>query len=352
MKEIAEIYGQMLETFEEKTGFAMDDTADLAVRLYAAAAQLQALYIYADWALTQSFPQCAAGQYLDYHAQLRGITRKSGHKAEGVLRFRLESARQDALTIPAGVVCTTAGLVRFVTTEEGVIPAGALYADVAAEAEAVGTAGNVPAQSVTFLTKAPTGVSGVTNPAAFQGGSGDEDDESLRERILDSFLRLPNGANAVFYELRALSHKGVDAVRVIPRDRGIGTVGVVVAAPDGAPKQALLDEIQQDLDSVREIAVDVQVMAPELQSVDVTVKLWPKQKTSFADASAAVQTALRAFFTGSLLGRAVYRAQLGKAVLDTGMVENYQIVEPAADIAENARALPQLGTLTILEGEE
>ena len=84
----------------------------------------------------------------------------------------------------------------------------------------------------------------------------------------------------------------MDAVRVIPRDRGIGTVGVVVAASDGAPKQALLDEIQQDLDSVREIAVDVQVMAPELQSVDVTVKLWPKQKTSFADASAAVQTAL------------------------------------------------------------
>ena len=81
MKEIAEIYGQMLETFEEKTGFAMDDTADLAVRLYAAAAQLQALYIYADWALTQSFPQCAAGQYLDYHAQLRGITRKGGHNA-------------------------------------------------------------------------------------------------------------------------------------------------------------------------------------------------------------------------------------------------------------------------------
>ncbi len=65
-----------------------------------------------------------------------------------------------------------------------------------------------------------------------------------------------------------------------------------------------------------------------------------------------MQTALRAFFTSSLLGRAVYRAQLGKAVLDTGMVENYQIVEPAADIAENARALPQLGTLTILEGEE
>ena len=77
MKEISELYEGMLETFEEKTGFAMEDTADLAVRLYAAAAEIQALYIYADWALTQSFPQSAAGKYLDYHGQLRGITRKS-----------------------------------------------------------------------------------------------------------------------------------------------------------------------------------------------------------------------------------------------------------------------------------
>ena len=350
MKEISELYEGMLETFEEKTGFAMEDTADLAVRLYAAAAELQALYIYADWALTQSFPQSASGTYLDYHGQLRGIARKSGHKAEGVLRFKIDSAREEALGVPAGTVCTTAGLVRFVTTEDALIRAGALYADAAAEAENAGTAGNVPAESITKMTKAPAGVTGVTNPAAFAGGSGEEDDESLRERILDSFIRLPNGANAAFYELRALSHPGVEAVRVIPRYQGIGTVGVVVAAAGGVPEESLLREIQEDLDSVREIAVDVTVMAPEIEHVDMAVTIWPKQGKSFDAAQAAVRTALAAWFGGGLLGKTVYRAQIGKAILDTGLVENYVISAPEEDVAGNARQLPQLGTLTITEG--
>ena len=350
MKEISELYEGMLETFEEKTGFAMEDTADLAVRLYAAAAEIQALYIYADWALTQSFPQSAAGKYLDYHGQLRGITRKSGHKAGGILRFKIDSARAEPLRVPAGTVCTTAGLVRFVTTEEALIRAGALYADAAAEAEIVGTAGNVPAERITNMTRAPVGVTGVTNPAAFVGGSGEEDDESLRERILDSFIRLPNGANAAFYELRALSHPGVEAVRVIPRHQGIGTVGVVVSGAGGVPEQALLQEIQDDLDSVREIAVDVTVMAPEPERVDLAVRILPKPGKSFDSAQAAVRTALTAWFDGGLLGKPVYRTQLGKVILDTGVAETYAITAPTKDLPGNARRLPQLGTLTITEG--
>ena len=350
MKEISELYEGMLETFEEKTGFAMEDTADLAVRLYAAAAEIQALYIYADWALTQSFPQSAAGKYLDYHGQLRGITRKSGHKAGGILRFKIDSARAEPLRVPAGTVCTTAGLVRFVTTEDALIRAGALYADAAAEAEVVGTAGNVPAERITNMTRAPVGVTGVTNPAAFVGGSGEEDDESLRERILDSFIRLPNGANAAFYELRALSHPGVEAVRVIPRHQGIGTVGVVVSAAGGVPEQALLQEIQDDLDSVREIAVDVTVMAPEPERVDLAVRILPKPGKSFDSAQAAVRTALTAWFDGGLLGKPVYRTQLGKVILDTGVAETYAITAPTKDLPGNARRLPQLGTLTITEG--
>ena len=350
MKEISELYEGMLETFEEKTGFAMEDTADLAVRLYAAAAEIQALYIYADWALTQSFPQSAAGKYLDYHGQLRGITRKSGHKAGGILRFKIDSARAEPLRVPAGTVCTTAGLVRFVTTEDALIRAGALYADAAAEAEIVGTAGNVPAERITNMTRAPVGVTGVTNPAAFAGGSGEEDDESLRERILDSFIRLPNGANAAFYELRALSHPGVEAVRVIPRHQGIGTVGVVVSGAGGVPEQALLQEIQDDLDSVREIAVDVTVMAPEPERVDLAVRILPKPGKSFDSAQAAVRTALTAWFDGGLLGKPVYRTQLGKVILDTGVAETYAITAPTKDLPGNARRLPQLGTLTIMEG--
>ena len=352
MKEVSEIYEQMLAVFQEKTGFQMEDTADLAVRLYAAAAEIQALYTYSDWALNQSFPQTATGQYLDQHAQLRAISRKNGTVSTGMLRFAIDSALADDVTIPAGTVCCTAGLVRFVTTQEGEIPAGSLYADVPASAEQPGAAGNVGVGTITQMTRAPEGVRAVTNPAAFVGGSNEEDDESLRARVLDSFIRLPNGANAMFYELRALSHEGVDAVTVIPRYQGIGTVGVVVATASGAPDEALLEEIQEDLDSVREIAVDVTVMAPDVQTVDLQLEIWPRDGVSFEQAKSAVQTELANFFTGQLLGKPLYLAALGGIVYASGKVKNFAISQPNADIAAQPMKLLQLGQVTITEGSE
>ena len=351
MKEIDELYGKMLAVFEEKTGFTMDDTADLAVRLYAAAAQIQTLYAYSDWAMNQSVPQTATGEYLDYHAALRGIERKAGTKARGSLRFRLNAAREDDLTVKRGTVCATAGLVRFVTTADGVIAAGELYADIPAEAESVGTSGNAGAETITVMTRAPEGVSGVLNPKAFTGGSGAETDEELRARVLDSFIRLPNGANAAFYELRALSHAGVEAAVVIQRMIGIGTVGVVIAAPEGVPSEALLQEVQDDLDAVREIAVDVTVLAPEVQSVAVTAQLLPKTGVSFETAKAAAEKAVGALFTGALLGKSLYRAAILSAIFETGMVQNVKLLQPAADIPGTERTLCRLGEVTITEAE-
>ena len=314
-----------------------------------AAAQLQTLYIYADWALAQSFPQTAAGEYLDRHAALRGLARKAGEKAHGVLRFRIDLAREDDVSIPAGTVCSTAGLVRFVTLEDAAIAAGSLYADAPAQAESAGSAGNAAVQTVTVLTQAPVGVAGVTNMAAFVGGSDGETDEALRQRVLSSFVRLPNGANAAFYEQRALSHAGVRAVSVIPRENGIGTVGVVIAAEDGVPSDTLVAEVQADIQKVREIAVDVTVRAPSAQAVAVTAALTPKAGASFDEAKAAVTSALAAYFGGGMLGKSVYRAALGNVIYGTGLVENYTISAPAADVAGAADRLPVLGTLRLTE---
>ena len=49
MRSIEEIYQAMLETISERSGFSPAEDCDLAVRLYAAAAQVQALELQADW---------------------------------------------------------------------------------------------------------------------------------------------------------------------------------------------------------------------------------------------------------------------------------------------------------------
>ncbi len=229
------------------------------------------------------------------------------------------------------------------------VPAGSLYADAPAAAETAGAAGNAAAGTVTVLVSPPVGVGGCTNPAAFAGGTDGEDDETFRTRVLASFVSLPNGANRVFYEQRALSHAGVAAAQVIPRIDGIGTVGVVVASHAGIPEEALLDEVAADLESAREIAVDVSVLAPTAEPVAVTAAIRPAAGVSFAAAKAAVEAALTGYFTGARLGQPVYRAVLGNLIYQTGLVENYALSAPAADIAAAQQKLPTLGTLTITE---
>ncbi|MBQ7255246.1 MAG: baseplate J/gp47 family protein [Oscillospiraceae bacterium] len=351
MKQAKEIYEDLMATFSARSGFSMADSSDLAVRFYAAAAEIETLYTYSEWALAQSFPQTATGQYLDLHAELRGLKRKSAGKATGSIRFSLPDAREQAIAVPAGTVCITPGLVRFVTVSEAVIPAGSLFCDAPAAAEEAGEGGNVASGTITEMLLPPIGVSACVNPLPFTGGCAEESDESLRKRVLESFVRLPNGANAAFYEAFARAFAGVTGVQVLPRARGIGTVDVVVACAKDAEQETLLAQIAQRLSEVREIAVDVRVLPAAERPMDLSVTIWQEDGASAAEAVAAVETALAACFTGERLGKPVYLAELGRRIYETGLVKNYCITSPSADLPAEEGVLPTLGTLTVTEGE-
>lgn len=84
MEELNAIYERMRAIFAEEAGFVPNDGCDAMVRLYALASEVQSLLAQADWVLDQSFPQTAVGQYLDYHAETRVLTRLPAAKAAGV----------------------------------------------------------------------------------------------------------------------------------------------------------------------------------------------------------------------------------------------------------------------------
>ena len=349
MKTTEEIYQTLLAAFAQRAGFTPEADCDLAVRLYAAAAELQALGIQSEWVLDQSFPQTARGMYLDYHAQMRGIARTAATKAVGTLRFSVERAPSTALSIAAGTVCMTEGETRFQTTAEAVLAAGELSVDAPAEALEPGRSGNAAAGTIVILTACPVGITGCTNPAPFTGGSDQEDDASLRSRILESYQRLPNGANAAFYEQGALSFDEVAAASVLPRSRGIGTVDVVVSTHSGQADPALLEQLQTYFQSRREIAVDVQVRAPEQVKVDVTVRIQPAEGSDRETVAAGVEAAVRNWFSGERLGKPVLLAQLYSLVFSCGGVANCKLAAPADDVEIAAHQLPVLGTLTVEE---
>ena len=349
MKEWTEIYEQMRGTFAQRAGFVPSEGCDSAVRLYALAAELQSLLMQADWVLDQSFPQTAQGTYLDYHAETRGITRGAAEKAAGVIRFAAADKVTAACPIEKGTVCMTAEGVRFETTEDAAIAVGSQWVDVPAQAAEAGAGGNVIAGTVTLLSAMPIGVVQCTNPAAFSGGCDAESDEALRGRVLASYQRLPNGANAAYYEQEAMRYPGVAAAKAVGRARGIGTVNVVIATHAGVPDAALLAAVETDLQKKREIAVDVKVLAPTVETVAVTAALKAAPGYTFAEVKAGAQSALEALFTGELLGKSVTTARLLTLLCGVEGVENVHLTAPAADVAVGSTELPMLGTVTISE---
>lgn len=349
MKTIDAIYQEMLACFGEQTGLEPQEGCDLSARLYALAAQVYALYVQADWVVRQAFPQTAEGEYLDRHAQLRGLERKPAVAAEGTVRFTAGEAASSPRDIPQGTVCMTAGLVRFETAAPAVLETGALTVDVPIRAVEAGTLGNVSAGAITAMAVAPMGISMCSNPEPCSGGADGEGDEELRARVLETFKRLPNGANSAFYQQGALSFDQVAAAAVIPRPRGVGSVDVVPATLAGLPGPELLEELEDYFEQRREIAVDLKVRAPETVTVNIAVKVEPGEGRDKAEVLDRVEEAIRGWFTGRLLGQRVLRARLGEIIYHCDGVANYAITAPAADVAVEEDQLPVLGTLSVEE---
>ncbi len=347
MKSLEEIYEAMLKVFYDETGYDMEASADLAVRLRAAAAEIFNLYVYGGWIAKMAFPQTAEGQYLDYFAQMRGIQRKSSSQAEGKIRFYIDRAVGYDLTVPAGTRCYTQGMVYFVTTGAAVLPTGSLYVDVDARAETGGQAGNVNSATIVYMSAPPVGIAGCTNPESFSGGGDGEEDEQLRARILDTYKRLPNGANAAYYENAALEEDGVRAVRVIPRYSGIGTVAVVVAAQEDAETADVLDRVQARLDAAREIAVDVLVMSPEQVTVPVTIGLEEENGYDRQEVAARVRAALDRLFGQMAPGGGLLMREIYELLSATEGIANYRVRSPEGDLSCQDDEMLSIGTVTI-----
>lgn len=349
MKSVEELYREMTLDFAGRTGVTMVDSCDLAARMYALAAQIYALQAHSDWVRRQCFPQTAVGENLDHHARMRSLERKRATCAEGVVRFFAGESSELIRTIPVGTICMTPGLVRFETQRTGLLLAGEMWADVPVKALEAGAGGNVAAGTVTEMAVAPVGIVSCTNPAGFSGGVEQEDDESLRERVLHSFRYLPNGANAAYYRQLAMADDEVAAAVVVPRPRGVGSVDVVVASHAGVPGGELLARLQEALDKEREIAVDLVVRAPETVEVNVAVEIAAKSGYEGGMVRERVKNALHDYFSGEILGQDLLLAKLGSVIYGCEGVENYRITLPGEDVAAEKDQLPMLGTLSVEE---
>ncbi|MBR5774365.1 MAG: baseplate J/gp47 family protein, partial [Clostridia bacterium] len=294
------------------------------------------LYSKCDWLLRQAFAQTASGEYLDLHAQQRAVTRKPAYKATGEITFYRESEALNDISIPAGTICSTAGenARRYITTENAILQIGALSVTVPAQAESTGESYNCAAGSVTVMVTAPQGVIHTTNEREFSGGCDSESDDSLRERLKNSYSDISNGANTAFYRELALRHTDVGDANAVARLRGRGTVDVAVfSASNTLPDQQIIDEVSSIISEAREIGTDVLVYAAQEISLPIKICVSALAGYDIQDVISRTSEATGNLVMGVGIGKTLYVKDLHALVKSIEGVDNYKILTPHDDYA-------------------
>lgn len=225
-------------------------------------------------ALKLIWPRFAEGIYLDYHAETRGLERKEAANAEGILTI----TGTPGTVIESGSVFTTEGIngedaKEYETLEEARIPElGSV--EVPIQCVEAGTIGNSAVNTIVLQQSTKEGITGVTNYVPISGGYGEEDDDSLRERIMeyDQSQGISFVGNISDYKRWAESVDGVGSVHVIEAKDSSGIVKIVVTDASGNPAE-------QDLCTrVKDYIMGTDDPEKRLAPVNAIVEVKPPQK--------------------------------------------------------------------------
>ncbi|MBR2724689.1 MAG: baseplate J/gp47 family protein [Ruminococcus sp.] len=354
MEGFDEILFRMKEKYKALTGIEVAEDSDIGVRLSVLAGELFSTKMNLEWLKAQSVFTTATGEFLDSHGALRGLTRYKASKAQGNVIFSLAKAQERDIFIPCGVVVSATvydEVLCFETVEDVTIFKGTTSAHARVQALEEGRKYNVKEGAVRGFVSAPSLVSLVTNPDAFEGGSDRESDEKFRERIKESLRIPPCAANCAYYKNTALTVSGVSGAGVVPKGRGAGTVDVYVAAQGAEVSDETLKEVQELLNKEREVNVDVKVFKASPIQISYYLQIDVKEGYDFNLVSRKCREALSDFIAECGVGGKLTLTKAGEKIMHIEGVEDYSFANfTNKNITLEPSEFAVTGNITVAEG--
>lgn len=331
-----------------------DATAPVAIELVLAS----------EWAkevLRRGFAQTTFGAYLDFKANENGLERRPAITARtsgADVLFQGDPGSPVPLGTLVSTESTEATPAKIYRTLAETVLDESGAAQVAVEAVEAGLIGNAPAGTIKHLTERLPGIKSVTNLAPVAGGVDEEDDETLRLRIVEESQREEGDGNISDYIAWAKQISGVGNVLVEPLWQGIGTVQVIILDPDGRPApQATIDAVQEHLDpnsrgrgeGLAPAGSKVTVQTATTRMIDVTIPgLAAKAGYTLAQAKTNAETALNEYLFYINPGGRIKVQEAVSTVIRAPGVDNVGdiLLEGArVDILLQVNELAQLGSV-------
>ncbi|MBZ9635578.1 baseplate J/gp47 family protein [Clostridium sp. FP1] len=229
-------------------------------------------YINMDEILNMVFAQSAAENGYSKQLQLRcaefGVIQKNGSSSTGQVTF----SGTETTPIPIGSIIQTTGALQFETIAYGVITNGVAIVNI--KAVSIGSAYNVPTNTIIQIPAAISGITGVSNTTNTSGGTNVETDLALLERLLLQVQTPSTSGNSAHYVQWALQVDGIGLARAFPLWNGNGTVKVVIV--DSNKKCAntdLINKVSAHIEENRPIGATVSVVSAVEKQINVIAKV-------------------------------------------------------------------------------
>lgn len=306
------ILGRMEGKLQTREGsYAYDMAAPIAFEIWRALMTLDEL-------IDAFYVNENSGKYLDAHAALFGLTRRTGTCAAAEVRF----LGSDGTIVPAGTAFFTAGGLEFRLTEDAVLEDGT--ATGLLQAAEAGEQYNVSAGAVEQMLRTVPGLERFEAGAA-DGGTDPENDAALFARLDERRRRPATSGNEGHYREWALSVDGVGATRVTPLWAGPGTVRVLIAGYDRKPvSQAVVDACKNYIETLRPVGADVTVASAKAVEVNVSVRVVLTAAASLAVVKDAFMSKLDTYLAEAAFEEfTVYISRVGALLLSVDGVVDY-----------------------------
>ena len=354
-----ELLDTMPSSYQKTIGFP---TYDL---LAAVSLRMEGTDTTIDEAKQQLDPENLSGDDLDRYIYPRsGLLRKASTFAHGTLTVTGSG------TVAIGTLFESVGGVQFAAAETVAIDG---EGSVPVTCTVDGTAGNLPAHSVTQMPVTIQGIASCDNPEPLTGGYAEEGDTEYYARYLLRLRTPATSGNVYHYQQWALEVSGVGHVKVFPRAQGAYTVDVVIADNAGQPADtALVKAVQDYIDPDSEgagrgqaqarptaraargqapIGAQCFVSAATAKQIAVSCKVSKLDTADEESVTATIKSAVADYLAGTVFTQSyVSYGQIAAAILSADGVVDFEgltVGGGTANIAVGERECPVLGEVVI-----
>jgi len=270
----------------------------------------------------------ATGIFLSFWGLALGVVRKGENKAAG--HFTGHSYGEGSVPEGAWIVVEGTEL-RYKVTQKVSFAADADF-EIPVTAEFAGSDYNIGSEMPVRCTRVITGLDSITV------------DDSYRERIKNRWRSQTLGDTKTTYKYYAEEVSGVREAKIIRTPRGPGSTDVIISSVTGLPTAELLEDVEENLNSHELMGFDVQVKAPDVESIAVQIEY-----TGEAD-EADVALVAESYVHGLGIGGRFALKDLYALYEPLGL-ETVEIISPVRDVqaAESAIIQADIQAVNITE---